>query len=186
MRAQTNFVKKSSVPWLFAVIFLTILLGTSVYLGMIGFFFSANYLSSNTDLKLGQTLNIKAVENQASVLSLTFDGGFLPGEALPQVVQIGAENLNEDMYLRVKAEIFGGDKKQNLDFVTPDHFELKDDGYYYYDDVLRGGNKVTFCTYLVLPKTSEYLSKEKYVLTFVVETLSIDENVQNIWKNFAN
>lgn len=180
---QTKNMKKSSIPWLFAVIFLTILLFVSVYLGVTGFYFSANYLSSNTDLTIGDTVSIVAKTNQSTPFSMTFDGSFLTGEALRQVIQINSENTSDDVYLRVKATVFGGEEEKNLEFVTTDHFEMKEDGYYYYDEALNAGNKITFCNYIVIPASSKFVSKEKYVLTLTVETLSTSVDASTIWKN---
>lgn len=176
-------MKKSNVGWIFAVIVLSILLILSLILGASGYYYSISYLSSDSDLTVGDSFSIGVNPNQASVASFTFDGSFLPGETIPQVIQINAQDLNSDVRVRVKAKIFGVAGDTEFDFVTSEHFEKAEDGYYYYDDVLHGGNKITFCTYLVLPKDADFVSKEKYILTFVVETLETKFDDQNIWKN---
>lgn len=176
-------MKKSNVGWIFAVIVLSILLILSLILGTSGYYYSISYLSSDSDLTVGDSFSIGVNPNQASVASFTFDGSFLPGETIPQVIQINAQDLNSDVRVRVKAKIFGVAGDTEFDFVTSEHFEKAEDGYYYYDDVLHGGNKITFCTYLVLPKDADFVSKEKYILTFVVETLETKFDDQNIWEN---
>jgi len=176
-------MKKNTVPWLFAVIILSGLLVLSIILGLSGYYFSVSYLHSNSDLVVGDTVCVSVGPNQSNVVSMTFDGSYLPSEAIPQVVQINASNLNYDVAVRVKAKTFGIENEAEFDFVTTEHFEKAEDGYYYFDDVLRGGNKITFCNYLVIPDETNFVSKEKYILTFVVETLDINQNVQNIWKN---
>lgn len=176
-------MKKQNVSWLFAVIILSCLLVLSIILGVTGFFFSVSYLNSNSQLVVGDQILISVKPNQSSVVSLTFDGSFLPNETIPQVVQISAEQLDSECKVRVKAEVFGTKKKAVFDFVTSEHFEKADDGYYYFDDVLKGGNKIAFCNFLVVPKEGEFQSQKKYILTFVVETLESSLNVENIWKN---
>ena len=176
-------MKKSNVGWIFAVIILSILLILSLILGMSGYYYSISYLNSNSDLTVGDSFSIGVNPNQASVASFTFDGAFLPGETIPQVVQINAQDLNSDVRVRVKAKIFGIVSDTEFDFVTSEHFEKAEDGYYYYDDVLQGGNKITFCTYIVLAKDADFVSREKYIISFVVETLETKFDDQNIWKN---
>ena len=174
-------MKKSNVGWLFAVIILSILLVLSLVLGFSGFFFSVSYLNSNSELTVGENFSISVKPNEANVASFTFDGAYLPGERIPQVVQINAQDLNADVRVRVKAKIFGTDDDTEFDFVTTEHFDKAEDGYFYYDDVLLGGNKITFCTDIVVPNESDLVSKEKYILTFVVETLETQFDVEKIW-----
>lgn len=174
-------MKKSSVPWLFAVLILTALLIISVVLGMTGYYFSVSYLNSNSELKVGDTVSISVLPNQSNVASFTFDGAYLPNENVPQIIQINAQDLNADVKVRVKAKIFGVTKDTEFDFITTEHFEKHDDGYYYYDDVLLGGNKITFCNYIIIPEDADFASREKYILSFVVETLESKFDSENIW-----
>ncbi|MGN1201203.1 MAG: hypothetical protein ACI4R8_02945 [Candidatus Caccovivens sp.] len=176
-------MKKQYIGWLFAVIVLSCLLVISVILGLTGYYFSVSYLYSNSQLVVGDQVTVTVEPNQSNVVSFTFDGSFLPNETIPQVVQISATDLNSDCNVRVKAKVFGVKNKIEFDFVTTEHFEKAPDGYYYYDGVLNGGNKITFCNYLIMPKSEDFVSKEKYILTLVVETLESKYDVENIWKN---
>ncbi len=171
---------KREIGFLFAIIVLTILLITSVILGVTGYFSSATYLISNSELKVGDNISVGVRENQTSVLSLTFDGSYLPGETIPQIIQINSEDMNSNLKVRVKAEVFGS--SSNFDFVTTSHFEKAEDGYYYYDETLQGGNKITFCNYITNPEEGDLISNEKYILTIVVETLDSDY-AETIWKS---
>ncbi len=159
---------KKDIAWPFAVIVLSVLLVTSVILGVTGYFSSVTYLNSKSDLVVGENISIGVLPNQTSVVSLTFDGSYLQNQSIPQVIQINAQDLNTDINVRVKAKIFGeiGDFK----FVTTSHFEEKEDGYFYFDDVLKGGNKITFCNYLITPE-GDYVDGEKYILSIIVETI---------------
>ena len=175
-------MQKKDVAWLFAVLILSAALVISIVLGVMGYFSSITFLNSKTDLVMGDTISIGVEPNQASVASFTFDGSFLPNENLPQTIQINALDLNADVRVRVKAKIFGAQGEETFDFITSEHFEKAEDGYYYFDDILHGGNKITFCNYVVTPKDSNFFSGEKYVLTVVVETLESKYD-ENIWKN---
>lgn len=175
-------MKKSSIPWLFAVIGLSVLLAISVYLGLSGYYFSTAFLHSKSDVVVGNSVVIKVLPNQSNVVSFTFDGAYLPDEKISQVVQIEASDLNADVAVRVKAVVFGGEQEGGFEFVTTEHFEEADDGYYYFDDVLKGGNKMTFCNYLKVPKEANFVGNEKYVLSLVVETLESRFDVGEIWK----
>lgn len=174
-------MKKQSIPWLFAVIILSFLLLMALGLGLSGYFFSVSYLNSNADIVVGDYVSVNVLPNQANVASFTFDGGYLPNEVLPQVIQINAQNLNVDVIVRVKAQVFGLNKESTLDFITTEHFEKAEDGYYYYDGTLKGGDKITFCNYIVMPQQEQFLSKDKYILTIVFETLDVLK--ENVWQN---
>lgn len=172
---------KREIALLFVSIVLGVCLAVSVILGLTGFYSSVAYLNSPSDLVVGQTVSIPVKPNQASVLSFTFDGAYIPNENIPQVVQISATDLNADVRVRVKAQVFGLESDANFSFITPSHFTLQEDGYYYYDQILKGGNKITFCTHLITPLESHFYSGEKYVISIVVETLESKYD-QNIWK----
>ncbi len=171
---------KKEVALTFGVVILSILLITSIILGLTGYMSSATYLSSNADLVVGDNVTIGVKPNETSVVSMTFDGSFLPDENIPQVVQISSEDLNSTLKVRVKTQVFGTNSQ--FDFITTSHFEKKEDGYYYFDEDLQGGNKITFCNYVKTPKDGNFVSNEKYILTFVVETVE-SEYVETIWKN---
>ena len=174
-------MKKGYIGWLFACIVLSVLLIISIILGMTGFFSSITYLTLNSDLSVGESVVLAVEPNEASVASFTFDGSYLPGENLPMVLQINAANLSTDVRLRVKTVVFGLEETVPFEFITTAHFEKQEDGYYYYDEVLQGGNKITFCNYIIIPEDSNFVSGEKYVLTIVAETLETKFD-QNIWK----
>ena len=120
-------MKKSNVGWIFAVIVLSFLLILSLILGASGYYYSISYLNSDSDLTVGDSFSIGVNPNQASVASFTFDGSFLPGETIPQVIQINAQDLNSDVRVRVKAKIFGVVSDTEFDFVTSEHFEKYED-----------------------------------------------------------
>ncbi len=175
-------MKKASVVWLFSVIVLAFMLVLSVVLGVTGYYFSVAYLNSVSDLVVGNSFIVSVKANEASVASFTFDGGYLPNELIPQVIQIDASNLNEEVRIRVKSQIFGIDSDYGFDFITSEHFQKGEDGYYYFDGVLKGGNKIMFCNYVAVPKEVDFSSGEKYVFTLIVETLESSLDYKNIWK----
>lgn len=174
-------MKKSSYPWLFSVIILAVLLIISLILGFTGYFFSLSTIRSSSDLTLGESICINVSPNETSVASFTFDGNYLPGEKLPQVIQIKANNLDKNLKLRVKAEVFSSDKLSKFDFVTTDDFVNKNDGYFYLTGELAGGNKITFSNYVVMPENSVFKSKDKYILSIIVENLDATLPVEDIW-----
>ena len=178
-------MSRRDVAWLFVCIILGGLLIVSIILGVTGFFSSVSYLKSDTDLTVGDNVLINVLPNQASVASFTFDGSYMPNENIPLVIQINAQDLESEVNVRVKAKVFGNDNEQEFDFITTEHFEKAEDGYYYFDDVLRGGNKITFSTYVTTPSEGDFISNEKYVLTVIVETIEA-EFKENIWGTIVN
>ena len=168
--------------WLVAVVLLSISLVTSIILGFSGYYFSVAYLKSNCDLVLGDKILISVSENESSVASFCFDGGYLPNEKIQQIVQIVSKNLSESMYVRAKIVVFVDNENANFVPMLSEHFVFGEDVYFYYDDVLNGGNKITLCNMLQFPSENIFLSDKKYVASIVVETLSETLNVSEIWK----
>ena len=173
---------KKSYPYIFTIVILVVLLGISLYLGFSGYLFSVAMNNISSDLSLGETVEVEISPNETSVFSFTLDGSYLPNEKIPQVVQIRASDVDKEMRVRVKAEIFARDKLTPIDFVANQNFLKATDGYFYLNGNLAGGNKVTFCDYIVIPAEAKLNSKEKYVLTIVVE--NIDASLENIWGDF--
>ena len=176
-------MKKANVAWGFAVGILSILLILSIILGFNGYFFSVNYLNSKADITVGDSFSISVNPNQANLVSFIIDGGYLPNEVIPQTIYINAEELNKDCKIRVKSKVFGASNVEEIDFITTQHFEKESDGYYYFDDVLKGGNKITFATYIVIPPKIDLKSEDKYILSIFVEALDADLESEIIWKN---
>ena len=168
--------------WLVSVVLLSVSLVTSIILGFSGYYFSVAYLKSNCDLSLGNKVLISVNENESSVASFCFDGAYLPNERLEQLVQIVAKNLAENMHVRAKIVVFEDEENVKFVPVLSEHFVDGEDGYFYFDDILNGGSKITFCNSLRFPSENVFQSDKKYVATIVVETLSEGLDVAQIWK----
>lgn len=173
-------MNKSNIGWLFAVIALSILLTVSIILGINGYYFSLSFLWAKSDISVGKTATIEVLPDEASVLSFTFDGSYLPKEKLPQKIQISAKNSNKDLLVRVKSHIFGDESDSKLEFYTDDRFVF-DGQYYMFKDVLGYGGKTLFCEYIQIPEDNNLSSKEKYILSIVVETVENTPENQIKW-----
>lgn len=173
-------MNKSNIGWLFAVIALSILLIVSIILGVNGYFFSMSFTRLNSDIVVGEGATIEVLPEESSILSFTFDGSYLPNERIPQKLQISAKNADSDVLVRVKAKVFGGAAEEELEFETTENFDF-DGEYYYYKNVLGAGGKVLFCDYLKIPLENTLSSKEKYILTIVVESVENSEENQQKW-----
>ena len=174
-------MKKSTYPWLFAVVILVILFFIALGLGFSGYFFSLSMAKSYTDLNLGETICLNLEPNEVSVASFTIDGSYMPGEKLPQIIQLKANDLDVALKIRVRAEVFSTNNIIALDFVVGQDFDKASDGYYYYGKELQGGSKITFSNYIVLPESAKLSSKEKYVVSVIVENLNAEFDVNTIW-----
>ena len=173
-------MNKTNIAWLFAVIALSILLLVSIILGINGYYFSMSFIRAKSDISVGTTATIEVLPDEASVLSFTFDGSYLPKERLPQKVQISAVNSNKDLLVRVKTRVFGDETDQKLEFFTDDRFVF-DGEYYLFKDVLGSGGKTLFCDYIQIPEKNHLSSKEKYILSIVVESVENTPDNQLKW-----
>ena len=165
-----------------AVIVLSVLLVTSLFLGYTGFFCKFSSKTLATDIKIGDTSLISVKPNETSVLSSSFDGAILPNERIPQVVQIVSADLDTGVFLRVKSRVFGEKIDNEISFLTDERFSLENDGYYYYNSILEGGDKTTFCVAVQLPEDFTVNENKNAVVTIVVETLDENQDINTIWK----
>ena len=176
-------MKEKQTGFVVAIVILSTLLVASVIMGVTGFFCSFSVQEFETDLQVGQIENINVFANKTSVVSFTLDGAFLPGEKIPFTIQISAPEIEKNVVFRVKSRIFGANEIENILFETSENFSLEDDGYYYFNNTLIGGDKVTFCEKILLPKAKFVDAGKRYVLTIFVETLDAELNTNVIWKN---
>ena len=104
----------------------------------------------------------------------------MPGEKLKQNINISAETLTENVFVRVKSCVANGDEQ--MQFAVNDKFSFEADGYYYYDGIVMGGDKVSFCEYVLMPNVGELNTNKKNIFTIVVECLGENEDINKIWK----
>ncbi len=175
-------INKSNFGWIFTCFGLLMLLGIAIYLGVSGWFFK-NDLSYTTDLELGKTISTSIQKNQAQSVSLTFDGSFLPGERLPQIVSVENGDASDNLFIRAKVYVYNGDNMmQNMDIVETINWTYnEEDGYYYFNDLLSIDAKVTLCSYVIVDEESTFSGHNKYILSIVFESLSQSLDVETIW-----
>ena len=174
-------MKKSTTTWIFVTTILVVLLATMTILGFTGFLFSLSSSKFDTDLVVGQDLNISVKPNETSVKTISFDGAYLPNEKLPQKIYINAEKLTQDVFVRVKGNV--SNIEGILSFETTEKFVFEEDGYYYYDGTIIGGDRVCFCDYVVMPDDLRVKSDKKGIFTIIIECLDSNEDINKIWKN---
>lgn len=173
---------KSFYSWLFAVIILSVLLAISVYLGVSGWYFS-NDNSRVTDFQLGNNIEIAVNKNSANSVSLNFNGSFLSGEKLKQIVAIKNFEQEGDIYVRAKAFVYSsGNEYRPVSLITTQNWVYNDqDGYYYFKESLPFQNKISLCSQIYLDEDFTLSSSENYIITFLVETLSVDHTIEAFW-----
>lgn len=168
--------------WLFAVIVLSVLLLLSIYLGLSGWYFK-NQNSQVTDFKLGEFLQLESHKNSANSASLDYSGSFIGGEKLPQVVSIKNFDEEGDSYIRAKAFLSSSlhDQKQVFLTTSSNWIYNEQDGYYYFTESLPPQNKISLCSQIYLDRENDLSSRKSYIITFLVEALSVTEDIQKIW-----
>ena len=171
---------KSNFGWIFATFGLAVLLAISIYLGVSGWYFK-NDFSYTTDLELGKSVLIEATQNQANAVSFTVDGSYLNGFMLPQIVSI--KNVSDQgVYLRAKAYVYTSNGQYyDVEIDSTTNWVYTEDGYYYFNDTVISDEKVTLCKAIMLGDEDEYLTNVKYIVTFVIEALDIEQNVEALW-----
>lgn len=172
-------LKKSTYGFIFAIIVLVIALGITLYLGLSGWFYS-NVTKLESDMQLGQTVNLSLAGNETEAVSFTVSGAYLPGHNLQQYVNVTNES-DKPLYVRAKAFIFSyslGDTKVELGI--SEHW-TENGEYYYFDEPVEVSNKIAVSSYVKLLEDEFYDSQKSYVLTIVVEGLDASLNRAEIW-----
>jgi hypothetical protein len=175
-------VNKSNFGWIFASIFLFILLAISVYLGLSGWYFKTES-SLTTDLKIGQTVQLDLDKNSANAVSMNLSGSYLEGQMLPQIISI--KNIsNDDIFVRAKIFIYTSDNQtKKIGVSTSSNWTLdEEEKYYYLNEPLSSSGKVSFCSNIVILDDSGLWSSKDYIVTVVAESLDADQDISSIWR----
>ena len=173
---------KSFYTWLFIVIVLSILLILSIYLGISGWYFS-NDNSRVTDFQLGNNIEIECNKNKANAVSLNFNGSIISGEKLKQVVALKNFDQEGDIYVRAKCYVYSSaNEKEPISLITTEDWQFnKEDGYYYFKESIPAQNKITLCKMLYLDEEYTLSSNQNYIITFLIESLSVDHTIETFW-----
>ena len=161
-----------------AIIALSILLLTSVVLGVTGAFFFQNAAVTG-DITLGDPVNIDLTQGGTSVASLTFSGAAMPGTVYSQPIGVSAPAATSDAVLRGKLTITNTDGSTfNVTATTDPAWIDGADGYMYYNGVLSALGTVPFVTEVQVPTELENIDANK--------TYNINVQVESIqWANGA-
>lgn len=176
-----KFIKKN-FGWIFVCSGLVLLLAIAIYLGASGWFFK-NDISYTTDLELGKTVQATITKNQAQSISLTFDGSFLPGERLAQIVSVKNSDESDNLFVRAKVFVYNGNNQtMDMDIVETVNWTYnEEDGYYYFNDLLNINTNVVLCSYVIVGEESNFSGHNKYILSIVFEALSENVDVESLW-----
>ncbi len=172
---------KSFYGWLFVCVALSLLLGVSIYLGFSGWYFKADR-SLESDLKLGETVQVDIGKNQSECVSFTFAGSYLPGEKLSQIVGVKNIDNEAELYVRAKVSVFSKvSDDYDVSIIETINWTLHDDGYYYFNSFLTPSSKANLCSSIVIGEDSSFVSKKNYILNVTFESLEKKLDVADIW-----
>ena len=155
-----------------AIVALSILLLTSIVLGVTGAFFFANAAATG-DITLGDPVNINMTQGGASVASLTFSGAAMPGTIYSQPIGVSAPAATSDAVLRGKLTITNADGAEfNVTATTSASWIDGGDGYYYYNGILSATGAVDFVTEIQIPTELTNIDANKtYNLNVQIESI---------------
>ncbi|PKK95994.1 MAG: hypothetical protein CVV59_00840 [Tenericutes bacterium HGW-Tenericutes-4] len=155
-----------------AIVALSILLLTSVVLGVTGAFFFQNAAVTG-DITLGDPVNINLTQGGATVASLTFSGAAMPGTIYSQPIGVTAPADTSDAVLRGKLTITNADGAEfNVTATTSASWIDGGDTYYYYNGVLSATQSIDFVTEIQVPTTLTNIDANKtYNLNMQIESI---------------
>ena len=176
-RTNTKTARRTNTATI-AIVALSILLLTSVVLGVTGAFFFQNAAATG-DITLGDPVNINTTQGGASVASLTFSGAAMPGTVYSQPIGVSAPLATSDSVIRGKLTISDVDGAAFIvQAVTDAAWIAGGDDYYYYNGVMTAGGTADFVTSITVPTTFENADANK--------TFNINIQIESIqWANAA-
>lgn len=172
-------LSKTTYGFIFTIVLLVLALGIVLYLAISGWFYT-NTTKLESDMKIGQTVNIDIRENEAQVVSFTISGAHLPGQKIDQFVNI-TNISSKDLYLRAKIVLFDfetGEGKMQAGIT--EHW-TEHDKEYVLDEKLLSSNKVSFASYVKLMDEKYFDSTKSYIVSIVVESLDGALDKTEIW-----
>lgn len=172
---------KAFYGWLFVCISLAIMLAISIYLGLSGWYFKADN-SLESDLVLGETVQVDIDKNQSACVSFTFAGSYIHGEELSQIIAVKNLSDDSDLFVRAKVSVFSKvSDNYDISLMETINWTLRDDGYYYFDSLLSSSSKANLCSAIELGEESNFNSKKTYILNVTFESLDSTLDVEKIW-----
>lgn len=174
-------MKKETKNWIFKII----LVGALVLVGVaILSFQTTGFSDMKKYARLGDEISIKSKLNSCSSNIINFDGSYLPNDSYSQVVKVYVPENEVDCVIRVNAYLLTDKGEiENVSIQTPSTWLFAQDGYYYYQNIVKGGEIINFSRSVKIPDI--YLNSQNlYSLIFNVETIKLDEYIiENLWND---
>ncbi len=171
-RRTSATTKKRTNTATIAIVALSILLLTSVVLGVTGAFFFQNAAVAG-DVTLGDPITIGTTQGGAGVASLTFSGAAMPGDVYSQPIGVNSPANTSDAVLRATLTLNNaGTAAYNVVAATDPAWIDGGDGYYYYNGILSASGAVDFVTSITIPTELENIDANKtYNINIAVESI---------------
>ena len=179
MKKQTP--KTEKFMYIFTICALLVVLAIFLILFFTGFLFSFA-LDPVTNLPLGNSPIVMNVSNsQATSISFSVKGSIVPGEKLPQKINVKNDGESE-VYLRAKSYIYTIDQGQiEMSLDVTSGWVLKDDGYYYFLETLPKNASVGLSSRIIVNDEYNFDSKNEYQVNIIIESLDQQFDVVSIW-----
>ena len=163
-----------------AIVTLSILLATSIAIGIALAYFTATTNVAGT-ITLGNPVTVSITQGGASVASLTFGNNALPGSTYSQAIGISAPASMTDALMRAKLVITNTDSASvNVTATTTADWTLAADEYYYYYGTVSANDSINFVTQITIPTTLTNSDANKtFTISVIVETIQQANNAAN-------
>lgn len=155
-----------------AIIVLSILLITSIAIGVTLAYFTAN-ANATGNITLGDPVNINITQGGSSVTTLTFSDNAMPGQVYDQAIGVSVPADTSDALLRAKLTITNTDGAAlNVGATTLDTWLTGDDDYYYYKGIAKANDAINFITKVTIPtELTNADANKSFTIAVVVEAI---------------
>lgn len=172
-------LSKTTYGFIFTIVLLVLALGIVLYLAISGWFYT-NTTKIESNMDIGQTVNIDIRENDVQVASFTIPGAYLPGQKIDQFINI-TNMSDKDLYLRAKIVLFDFEScEEKMQAGITEHW-TEHDKVYFLDEKLLSSNKVAFALFVKLMDEKYFDSTKSYIVSIVVESLDGALDRTEIW-----
>ena len=173
---------KERFCYVFAICLLLLVIGVLIFLYFSGRLYASN-ISQVSNIPINSSVFIKVNENEASAISFDISGGLIPGEKIPENINISNQSEDE-LYLRSKAFVYTAEYGLvGISLEVNQNWELKDDGYYYFIGTIQPNQTIGLASQMILNNEYSLSNKQRYIINVIVETLKKTQNMCDIWHN---
>ena len=171
---------KERFCYIFAICVLVSVIALLVFLYLAGLLYASN-ISQVSNIPINSTVTVEIQKNEASAISFDVSGGLIPGEQIPENINI-KNQAQTPLFLRSKAYVYTTDAGLvEIGLNANENWLKNEDGYYYFSEKIEPNQTIALANKIILNESYSFTNKERYIINILVESLDGSLNMQDFW-----